>query len=352
VLKPGFVLDFLFTFLAAIRAFLRCRAATALEVLALRQQVSVLKRKRPRPVLNSFDRLFWISLRRFWSGWKNVLFIVKPDTVVAWHRAGFRWYWRWKSRPRPGRPKVTKELRDLIRRLAQDNPSWGAPKIHGELLKLGFEVSERTVARYLRRVHRGRDSGKSWLTFLQNHREAIVALDFFTVPTVTFELLYCLFAIEHGRRKILHFNVTRHPTADWVLQQLRETFSGSGRYRYVILDHDSKFDAEMMAFLKCTGLKLKRTGIQAPWQNGLAERWVGSCRRELLDHVIPLNERHLRRVIREYVAYHHEDRIHDSLEKDTPNRRQIERRPSTAAEVVSSARLGGLHHRYSWRVAA
>jgi transposase InsO family protein len=235
--------------------------------------------------------------------------------------------------------------------LAQENSSWGAPKIHGELLKLGFEVSERSVARYLRCGRRRGDPAKSWLTFLQNHREVIVALDFFTVPTVTFQLLYCLFVIEHGRRKILHFNATSHPTADWVLQQLRETFSEAGPHRYVILDHDAKFDANVIAFLKSTGLKPKRTSVQSPWQNGLAERWVGSCRRELLDHIIALNESHLRRLIRAYVGYHREDRSHDALEKDTPNRRPIERRPSRTAKVVASPRLGGLHHRYSWREA-
>ena len=166
--------------------------------------------------------------------------------------------------------------------------------LHGELRKLGFEVSERTVARYLRRLNRRGDPKKSWLTFLQNHREAIVALDFFTVPTATFRLLYCLFVIEHGRRRVLHFNVTAHPTADWVLQQLREVFPDAGPYRYVIFDHDSKFDANVIAFLKCTGLKAKRTSVRAPWQNGIAERWVGSARREILDHVIALNESHLR----------------------------------------------------------
>jgi putative transposase len=228
----------------------------------------------------------------------------------------------------------------------------GSPKIHGELRKLGFELSERTVARYLRRLRRRGDPTKSWLTFLQNHREVIVAMDFFTVPTVTFQLRYCFFVIEHARRKILHFNITSHPTADWVVQQLRVTFPEAGPYRYVILDHDSKFDADVIGFLKGTGLKAKRTSVQAPWQNGLAERWIGSCRRELLDHVIPLNENHLRRLIREYVAYHHEDRTHDSLEKDTPDRRPVEYRASPTAELVSHARLGGLHHRYSWRQAA
>lgn len=242
------MLDFLFVFISAVRVFFRSRAATALEVVALRQQVTVLKRKRPRPRLNSLDRLFWIALRRFWSGWKDVLLIVKPDTVVAWHRVGFRWYWRWRSRQRSSRPKIATEVRDLIHRLAQDNPGWGAPKIHGELLKLGFEASERSISRYLRRVHRRGDPGKSWLTFLQNHREVIVALDFFTVPTLTFRSLYCFFVIEHGRRKILHFNVTRHPTAEWVVQQLRSAFTEAGPYRYVILDRDSKFDADVITF--------------------------------------------------------------------------------------------------------
>jgi len=180
----------------------------------------------------------------------------------------------------------------------------------------------------------------------------IVAFDFFTVPTLTFQLLYCFFVIEHGRRKVLHFNITRHPTAEWVVQQLREAFPEAGPYRYAILDHDSKFDADVIAFLKATGLRPKRTSVQAPWQNGTAERWVGSCRREILDHVIALNEQHLRRLIRAYVSYHHHDRIHDSLAKDTPNRRPVESKPSPAATVISRARLGGLHHRYSWREAA
>src|ERR1700756_2558293 len=196
--------------------------------------------------------------------------------------------------------------------MAVENSDWGAPKIHGELLKLGVEVSERTVARYLRRIHRRGDPGKRWLAFLQNHREVIGAFDFFTVPTLTFQLLHCFFVIEHGRRRILHINVTRHPTAEWVVQQLREAFPEAGPYRYVIFDRDSIFNTEVVTFLKATGLEPKRTSVQAPWQNGIAERWIGSCRREILDHVIALNEPHLRRLIHDYVNYHHEDRTHDS----------------------------------------
>jgi transposase InsO family protein len=201
-------------------------------------------------------------------------------------------------------------------------------------------------------MQRRGDPAKRWLAFLRNHREAIAALDLFTVPTATFRVLYCFFVIEHQRRRILHFNVTRHPSADWVVQQLREAFPEVTRYRYVILDHDSIFNSDVIGFLKATGLKPKRTSVQAPWQNGIAERWIGSCRREILDHVIPWNEQHLRRVIGDYVRYHQEDRIHDSLDKDTPNRRPVESKPATDATVISLPRLGGLHHRYAWRRAA
>ena len=338
------MLEIILSFLIAIRVFFRSRSDTALEILALRQQVAVLKRKRPRPKLNSMDRLFWTALRQCWSRWTEVLVLVKPDTVIGWHRAGFRLYWRWRSRPRGGRPKITEEIRLLIRRLAQENQGWGAPKIHGELQKLGFVVSERSVARYLRRIRRRGDPAKSWLTFLQNHREVIAAFDFFTVPTVTFQLLYCFFVIEHRRRRILHFNVTRHPTAEWVVQQLREAFPEAGAYRYAIFDRDSTFNDEVVTFLRATGLKPKRTSVQAPWQNGIAERWVGSCRREILDHVIALNEPHLRRLIRDYVNYHHEDRIHDSLSKDTPIGRPTEqlRVKDDTVEKAATARKKGV----------
>ena len=273
------MLDFFLALLAALPVFFRSRTETALEILALRQQVAVLKRKRPRPRLNGCDRWFWVTLRPVWPRWADVLALVKPETVVGWHRAGFRWYWRWRSRPRRGRPKIHDEIRTLIWRMAAENAGWGAPKIHGELQKLGFAVSERTVARYLRPRRRRGDPKQRWLAFLANHREAIVVMDFFTVPTLTFQVLYCFFVIEHERRRILHCNVTRHPTSAWVVQQLREAFPEADPYRYLILDRDVKFNREVLDFLKATGLKPKRTSIQAPWQNGLAERWIGSCRR-------------------------------------------------------------------------
>jgi transposase InsO family protein len=236
--------------------------------------------------------------------------------------------------------------------MAAENSGWGAPKIHGELQKLEFEVSERTVARYLRRLRRRGDSGKNRQAFLANHREAIVAMDFFTVPTLSFKLLYGFFVIEHSRGRILHFNVTTHPSSQWVVQQLREAFPEAGPYRYLILDRDSKFDVDVIRFLKATGLKPKRTSVPialAKW----SRRAVGrKLRREILDHVIPLHEEHLRRLTRDYVNYYHDGRIHDSLDKDTPHRRPVESKPSPAATVISNPRLGGLHHRYSWRAAA
>lgn len=340
------------SFFCWLAAFIRSRHDLGLELVALRQQLGVLKRKNPRPKLTLWDRLFWVTFRRLWSRWADVLIVVKPETVVSWHRAGFRLYWGFLSRRGPGRRKITPELRQLIQRMASENATWGAPRIHGELLKLGFDVSERTVSRYLARLCRGGNAGKGWLIFLKNHREVMAAMDFFTVPTATFRVHYCFFVISHGRRRVLHYNATEHPTSEWILQQIREAFPEATAPRYVILDRDSKYEGEATEMLKSLGSKLIRTAYRSPWQNGVAERWVGSCRRELLDHVIVLNEAHLRRLVREYVGYYHVDRIHDALNKDTPDRRPVERRKTTRSRVVAMSRVGGLHHRYTWHLAA
>jgi transposase InsO family protein len=338
------------TLFAYLRAFLRTRHDLGLEILALRQQVAVLKRKHPRPRLNNLDRLFWLALRRLWSRWADALILVKPETVIGWHRTGFRLYWRVRSGG--GGRKIGGDVFEMVRRIARENPSWGAPRIHGELLKLGFDISERTVSRYLaRRPARAGDAAKNWLAFLKNHREAIAALDFFTVPTITFRLLYCFFVVDHGHRKILHFNVTAHPTAEWVVQQLRETFPDSVRHRYVILDRDAKFSREVLGFLDASGIKPVRASVRSPWQNGLAERWVGSARRECFDHVIAMDDTHVRCLAREYMTFYHADRTHDGLGKDTPSGRAIESKPA-GAELISLPRVGGLHHRYVWKTAA
>lgn len=245
-------------------------------------------RKR-RPRLSAPDRLFWVLARRCWAGWRKALIVVTPETVVRWHRAGFRLYWTWlsRNRGRVGRKRTSKELRQLIFfQMVAENPTWGAPRIHGELQMLGFDVSERTVSRWARLAPRNPEPAKRWLTFLHNHREVIAAMDFFTVPTFTFGVLYCFFIIAHDRRRILHFNVTRNPTSAWVVQQLREAFPYQSARRFLIFDRDAKFSLEVTAAAQAMGSKPIRTSFRSPWQNGIAERWIGSCRRDLLDHVI------------------------------------------------------------------
>lgn len=318
-----------------------------LENLTLRQQLLTLKRKHPKPRLSRFDRLFWVMVRRMWPRSKEALVIVTPETVVGWHRAGFRLYWRWCSRHQKalGRRPLRKGLRDLIFRMVAENPTWGAPRIHGELLKLGFDVAERTVSRWVQRAPKNPEPARRWKEFLQNHAEAIAAMDFFTVPTLTFQTLYCFFVITHDRRRILHCNVTRHPTGLWITQQLREAFPFDHGQRFLIHDRDSKFGSTVGAAVVDVGLRSVKTSFRSPWQNGVAKRWVGSCRRDLLDHVIPLNERHLKRLLLEYVRYYHCDRTHLGLEKDTPNSRTRAERKH-GSRILSFPRLGGLHHRY------
>jgi len=229
--------------------------------------------------------------------------------------------------------------------MVAENPSWGAPRIHGELLMLGCGVSERTIARWMKRAPRAPDLAKRWLAFLRNYREAIAAMDFFTVPTVTFSVLYCFFVISHDRRRILRCNVTRHPTSSWIVQQLREAFPFDSAPRFLVFDRDAKYGLEVPAAVRPLNMSLVGSSFESPCQNGIAERWVGSCRRDLLDHAIALNERHLKRFLREYISYHHEDRTHLGLGKETPGGR-THSRPS--GRIWSQSRLGGLHHRYDW----
>jgi hypothetical protein len=353
VQRPATMLRIIWIILRAAVSALRSRRHLVLENLALRQQLAAFKARGKHPRVRPADRAFWVVLRRLWARWADALLFVKPDTVVRWHRAGFKAYWNWLSRRgrRTGRPRVAAEIRDLIRKMASEN-AWGAPRISRELKMLGFTVSERTVSRYLRGLRRRPDARQSWLVFLRNHREVIAARDLFVVVTVTFRVLYVLFVIRHGRREVVHFNVTQHPTGAWVVQQTREAFPFDTAPKYLIFDRDSTFSAEVVAAVRAVGAKATRTAYRAPWQNGAAERWIGCARAELLDHVIVLDEKHLRRLLREYVAYHHGDRTHCGLGKETPARRAVEHRPSPGAEVVGAPRLGGLHHRYLWREAA
>jgi putative transposase len=330
---------------AALKRTFWSRSNLLLENLVLRQQLAVLKRRHPRKKVSTMDRMFWLVLRKVWSGWKGSLIIVTPETVVRWHRAGFRIYWRWisHSRRRTTRERISKEARELIFRMVAENQTWGAPRIHGELLILGFDISERTISRWMRRTPRDPEPARRWLTFLRNHREAIAAMDFFTVPTITFGMLYCFFIIRHDRRRILHTNVTDHPTSHWLVQQLREAFPYNSAPRYLILDRDRKYGLEVFAAIRSLQISAVRTSFQSPWQNGVAERWVESCRHDLLDHVIALNEAHLNRLLSDYVDYYHEDRTHLGLGKNTPNSRL---RSAGRGRITSLPRLGGLHHRY------
>ena len=319
-----------------------------LENLALRQQLAVLKQRHPQPRFAASDKLFWGTLRRFWPGWKKAIILVQPETVVRWHRAGFKLYWTWLSRHRNqvGRKCVSRELRELIFRMVTENPTWGAPRIHGELKMLGFEISERTVLRWMRKAPRSPEPARRWAAFLSNHREAIAAMDFFTVPTLTFGVLYCFFVVAHDRRRILHCNVTRNPSSSWVIQQLREAFPYDSAPRYLIFDHGTQFNEEVIDTMKMFGIKPKWTNFRSPWQNGVAERWVGNCRRDLLDHVIVLNERHLKCLMNEYIHYYHDDRTHLALAKGTPSGRKAASKSGVGGRVIAMPRLGGLHHRY------
>jgi putative transposase len=346
--KTGLMLRLLRLLVVLFSRFFRLRSDLLLENLALRQQLAILKQKHPQPRIAATDKLFWVTLSRLWAGWRRPLILVQPETVVRWHRTGFKLYWTWLSRHRTrvGRRCVSKELREIIFCMVSENATWGAPRIHGELKMLGFDVSERTVLRWMRKAPRSPEPARRWAAFLSNHHEAIAAMDFFTVPTLTFGVLYCFFVISHERRRILHCNVTKHPSSAWVIQQLREAFPYDTAPKILIFDRGTNFNAEVIDTLKSFSIEPKRTSFRIPWQNGVAERWVGNCRRDLLNHVIVLNGRHLKRLMNEYVHYHHEDRTHLALDKGTPARREGAKNSDAGARVVSMTRLGGLHHRY------
>ncbi len=344
------LLIFLASLLRSALGLLRSREDQAIVELALRQQLAVYAQNRQRPRLSPLDRGFWVALSRLWSCWKDHLVVVRPETVVRWHRDGFRRYWRFISTPGPGRPPISKEVKELIVRMATEN-CWRARKIQAELMKLGIRVSIATVSRYVPKTKPDPSQQQRWMTFLRNHKDVIAGMDFFVVPTVRFRLLYVWFAIDHGRRRILHFNVTENPTARWVIQQLRETFPDEPTHRFMIYDNDALFSSVVTSAIKSFEIDPKRTAFRSPWQNGTAERFVGSVRRELLDHVVVLNEDHLRRLLREYVGYYNAERVHTMLQ-DSPAGRVVELRPSQDAKVAGIPRVGGLHHRYTWREAS
>jgi putative transposase len=331
-----------------VHSLFKSRHQLALENLALRQQVLMLRQsvKKPRPSVA--DKLFWIFFLRYVEGWRKLLYGLHPDTVVRWHRKGFRLYWTWKSRHKlAGRPSFDKEIRKLIRQMQITNMGWGAPRIHGELLKLGIDISEATVSKYMARQQN--PPSQTWRTFLENHADCITGIDFFTVPTATFRILYVFIVLSHDRRHIVHFNVTAHPTAQWTAQQLFEAFPFDSVPRYLLRDRDAIYGEMVQRRIKSLGIEEVVTAPRSPWQNPFCERVIGSIRRDCLDHVIVLNERHLRRILREYISYYHTCRTHLSLNKDPPETRPVE--PPEMGNIVAFPHVGGLHHRYG-RIAA
>ena len=326
---------------------LRSRRNLALENLALRQQLMVLQRQKGTVRLKDRDRVFWIWLRRLWPGWRRALVLVQPATVVGWHRRGFRAYGRWKSRARGGRPRIDPSVQRLIRRMWSSNPTWGAPRIQAELHKLGIDVGDSTIRRY--RPPRPRLPSQNWRSFLENHLGTIAAMDSFVVPTATFRVLYVLLIMAHDRRRILHFNVTPSPSAAWTARQLLEAFPHDTRPRFLLHDRDTIFSGEVARRVRSMGIEEVLTAPRSPWQNAYCERLIGTIRRECLDHVVVLNERHLLRVLRSYASYYHASRTHRALDGDSPDGRAVE--PPEQGEVIAYPQVGGLHHRYARRAA-
>ncbi len=294
----------LFCFVLAVLASpFKSKLRLEAENAVLRHQLIILRRRLHGCVgLTNHDRWFFIQLYRWFPSILKVLTIIRPETLVRWHRAGFRRYWGWKSRRRGGRPPVETELRALIRRMSIENPLWGAPRIHGELLKLGFEVAQSSVAKYM--VKRRVPPSQGWRTFLRNHAQDIAAMDLFVVPTIGFDLLYAFVIVRLDRRELVGINVTAHPTAEWVARQIAEAFPWNEAPRYMIRDRDRIYGAVVTRRLRAMGIRDKPIALASPWQNGFAERLIGSVRRECLDHIIVLGEAHLRRILKSYARYY------------------------------------------------
>lgn len=344
----GLMLNVILLAIRFVLLTIRGHQEVALENAALRHQLAVLKRDVKRPRMRRRDRLFWIALNKIWTDWKSALVIVRPETVISWQRKRFKRYW-WKLSQTNscGRPRVSSEIRKLVKTMAVANPLWGAPRVHGELLKLGFEVSERTVSRLMPR--RSRNPSQSWMTFLRNHVGQMVSVDFFTVATIRLRLFYVFVILTHDRRRILHFNVTEHPTAIWTAQQIVETFPEDSAPRFLLRDRDGVYGQYFTDRVDGMGIEQLRIAARSPWQNCYVERVIGSIRRECLDHVIVINDNHLRRILKTYLGYYHDSRTHLSLEKDAPKSRTVQ--AHDIGRIVSIPQVGGLHHRYERRAA-
>jgi transposase InsO family protein len=318
--------------------FFKTKIQLLLEIAMLAKQLEIYQRTDPKLNIKRTDRMFFSLMMDWLSNWKERIFIVKPDSVIKWHRTAFKFYWRWKAQQKGGRPRVSREVIALIKQMANENAEWGAPRIHGELKKIGFEVSESTVQRYMPKKGR-RTTGQNWKTFLKNHSKEIISIDFLTVPTINFKLVNVLVIIEHYRRKIIHFNITKNPTAELTLQQMRNLLFEHDTPKYLIRDRDTRFGNLFSEGINQFGIKQIVTAYLSPWQNGYVERVIG---RKCLDNVIVLNESHLRNILTDYISYYNKYRTHLGINKDSP-----EGRPVQATGTIDKIPLvNGLHHYY------
>jgi transposase InsO family protein len=319
----------------------KSRSRLEAENLLLRHQLTIALRHNPQRLrLSGSDRALLVCMTRLWPSLLRAVQVVQPETVLRWHRAGFRAFWRWKSRKRAGRPKIDRDLRDLIRRVSMENPLWGASRIHGELLMLGFEVAQSTVSKYM--VRPLNPPSQSWKTFLRNHAEAIAAIDMCVVPTLTFERLFAFLVLGHGRRQLLWFEVARHPTAEWLARQITEAFPWTSAPAYLVRDNDRAYGHVFTSRVGAMGIRDRPISPGSPWQNGCAERLIGTLRRECLDQILVFGEAHLRRVLSAYAAYYNQARTHLALGKDAPKHRAIQH----SGDIASILILAGLHHQY------
>src|ERR1700720_1129393 len=325
--------------LAVLASLFKSKIRLEAENAALRHQLIVLRRNlRGRVRLTNHDRWFFVQLYRWFPSILTVLTIIRPATLVRWHRAGFRCYWRWKSRRRGGRPQIGADLRGLVRRMSLENPLWGAPRIHGELLKLGFEIAQSSVAKYM--VKRRGPPSQGWRTFLHNHAPDIAAMDLFVVPTVCFDLLYAFIIVRLDRRDLVWINVTANPAAEWVARHITEAFPWAGAPGYMIRDRDRIYGPVVTRRLRAMGIRDRPIAPASPWQNGFAERLIGSIRRECVDHVIVLGEARLRRILKSYARYYNETRTHLALDKDAPASRPVQRTGVVSSLAILGGRVG------------
>jgi transposase InsO family protein len=333
----------MFTILHALGMFVtdlfKSRTRLGAENLFLRHQLNIaLRRAPPRLRLRASDRALLILMTMLWPRLLGAAQLVQPETILRWHRAGFKAFWRWKSRNRVGRPKIDRGLRDLIQRMSRENSLWGASRIHGELLMLGFEVAQSTVSKYM--VRPPKPPSQTWETFLRNHAEAIAAIDMCVVPTLTFDLLFAFLVLGHGRRQLLWFEVTRHPTAEWLARQITEAFPWASAPAYLVRDNDRAYAHVFTSRVRAMGIRDRPISPGSPWQNGYAERLIGTLRRECLDQVVIFGEAHLRRILSAYAAYYNQVRTHRALQKDAPFHRTAQR----SGPIVAIPILAGLHH--------